>query len=166
MRWATTALYGLLCYVCGSVLFWLPDGVYHFLRGGDLRGIDFIILTGTLPGIIAAGWLLLARRASGLINGMLTSSIMLLGILTTCPLWVMSVNFTFDGGGFGGSIDWRQLGILTLLFPLSDLDLSTYDGTLFALGISMVGLFMLPIICNPRGIEPRNSFQSAPDPVQ
>jgi len=154
MTWGEIAKYSVLYYACGSVLFWLPDALWHSWMPPDIRSIDFIALTFLSPATALVGWKLLMRRASRRIDRMFVSAMMLLGILTTCPLRTM-VNATIAGRGFASGLTWRQVGILTILFPLADIGCSTYDGTLFALGICMVGLFVLAVRDQrDRGLEP------------
>src|SRR5262249_51039122 len=119
------------------------------------------VLTAMPPLIVGVGWCLLMRRPASQINRMFGSASMLLGILITCPLVTM-INATFAGAGFSSGLTWRQLGILTLFFPLSDIDHFTYDGTLFAIASCIVGLIMVPILVpifykNSRGTGPELS---------
>lgn len=158
MKWTRTAAYGALCGIYGSVLFWLPDTLWHLLRRDSFSVIDLMVLTAVPPPIVGVGWWLLMRRPGTQISRMFGSAAMVLGILITCPLVTM-VNRTFAGAGFASGLTWRQLGILTLLFPLSDIDCFTYDGSLFAIGSCLVGLifvpFMIPMFYKDTcGIEP------------
>jgi hypothetical protein len=45
MKWHKTAIYAVFCYAYGSILFWLPDALWHFRRGFSFAGIDTLVLT-------------------------------------------------------------------------------------------------------------------------
>src|SRR5262249_11051650 len=152
MQSIRTAIYGVFYGIYGSVLFWPTDTLLHYLRRSSFSGIDIMVVTVLPPAIVGAGWWFLMHRPRVMMNRMFASGMMLLGILITCPLLTM-VNATFAGGGFASGLTWRQLGILTLLFPLADIDCLTYDGTLFAIGACMVGLILI-FHKDTRGIAP------------
>src|SRR5260370_29809444 len=118
MKWLQIAIYGVACYLYGSILFWLPDALWHLWRGGSFAGIDCIILTNVLPVIVAAGVPALMRSNSRRIGRMLISIAMILGILTTGPVWMM-FNAGFSGGaGFAKGVPWRGVGILHFILLL------------------------------------------------
>jgi len=162
MTWHAKALNGIWYYVCGGMLFWLPDGLWHFLRGSRSSFIDVIVLTVVPAGAVVAGWRLLLSRTSDRSDRMFASVMMILGILTTAPLCTM-VNFTFAGGGFASGATLQQVGILTLLFPLADIDCFTYDETLLAIAACLAGLLLLVIrYRNPQPLGPGQRPGSGP----
>lgn len=81
-------------------------------------------------------------RKSGDIEKYLTAGLSaVLGIWLFGPL-LMTVGFSFNGGGFAKPDGWQLVVLGTGLFPFFTFEMSTYDGTLFAV-ILVTALLLL-----------------------
>lgn len=117
--------------IVAALVFWVPDIIVRALRGDRFGGIDLLCLTFFLPlltcMIVARMW-----RKSGDIGKFLPAGFSaVLGIWLFGPL-LMNVGFSFSGGGFAKSGGWQLAVLGTGLFPFFTFEMSTYDGTLFA----------------------------------
>lgn len=117
--------------IVAALAFWVPDIIVHALRRNRFGGIDIVCLTLLLPlltcMIVARVW-----RKSGDIEKYLTAGLSaVLGIWLFGPL-LMTVGFSFNGGGFAKPDGWQLVVLGTGLFPFFTFEMSTYDGTLFA----------------------------------
>lgn len=125
--------------VVAALVFWVPDIVVHVIRGDRFGGIVILCLTLLLPlltcAIVARTW-----RKSGDIGKFLPAGwSAVLGIWLFGPL-MMTIGFSFSGGGFVTPGGWQTAVLGTGLFPFFTFEMSTYDGTLFAVILATAAL--------------------------
>jgi len=126
----------------GSFAFWLPSVILHAVKGDDyfrhLRVLAYVQVFSTLGALVSIwllrGWIVPPRRIAPW---------MLLGIWMLGPFW-LSVNATFDGGGFAREGGWLGVIISILLFPVITPLLAVYDGSI--LNLLMITL-LLGLVC-------------------
>jgi len=56
---------------------------------------------------------------------------------------MISISFSFSGGGFAQRSGWSAVALETVLFPVFTFIMSSYDGTLFAVLLATVCLLVL-----------------------
>ena len=142
MKTSSLVTWQLVCL--GALSFWVPDILVHLLRGNSFDSLDVRIITFVLPLI-----LLIACVAGAKIFHMTigASALRMLGGIWLFGGFLMTVSFTFSGGGFA------KLGVLSsiLLIAFSWVPIytgmaATYDGSLFALLLASAGLFLVWIL--------------------
>jgi hypothetical protein len=137
--------------IVAALVFWLPDILVHALRGNRFGGIDILGLTVLLPVltcmIVARIW-----RKSGDIGKFLPADWSAVPGIWLCGPLLMTVGFSFDGGGFAKPGGWQLAVLGTGLFPFFTFEMSTYDGTLFAviLATALLPLMSLFLKHQPR----------------
>ncbi len=62
-----------------------------------------------------------------------------MGIWVLGPVW-MTLNASFAGGGFSQAMTWQSLAVPLRCFPFTTLMMATYDGSLLALGLTVLVL--------------------------
>jgi hypothetical protein len=112
----------------GAALFWIPDILVHIITPRYAPIIGFLIFSWLLPLATLVGLKIMTDRRPGWTNRAVTAIAMIFGIWFLGPLCA-ALNLNLSGGTF----DAKTVAELTAIFPLSMLDLATYDGTLFAL---------------------------------
>lgn len=129
--------------ICGAFSFWLPDVLWHAIRGSRFNRPDIIGLTVLLPAMLLAAHILLKRHHPN-------ESGKNLGWLLLTGVWLlggpfMGIAASFSGGGFAGAYGFFggvKIGLISLL-PIFTIDMATYDGSLWALSIvCLAALFM------------------------
>jgi len=128
----------------GMVSFWLPDVLLHAVRRFSFDSSDVRIVTLAMP------LTLFLACAAGVIVCHLTVRAtairMLAGIWLSGGIWML-IGASFSGGGFM-SLDVRGALFLTAIswIPLYTFIAATYDGSLGALVLASVGLFLAWIL--------------------
>ena len=112
----------------GAALFWIPDILVHVVAARYAPKIGLLIFSWLLPLTTLVGLKIMSDRRPGWTNRALIALSMIVGIWLLGPLCTV-LNFNLSGGTF----DAKTIAKLTAIFPLSMLDLATYDGTLLAL---------------------------------
>jgi hypothetical protein len=139
MKWLTPARAktGLLA----ALLFWVPNVIVHAIRANDFSSRDVRVLTFLLPSIAFLGlWIASRVNTSVATSGPeLLSAV--LGIWILAPM-LITLGWTFAGGGFSSA--WGSVGVAigTVLFPIFTFMMSVRDGTLAALGFVTLGLLL------------------------
>jgi hypothetical protein len=119
----------------GAAWFWIPDILVHAIAPRYAPVIGLLIFSWLLPVTTLVGLKIMSDRRRGWTNRALIALAMIFGIWVLGPSCT-ALNLNFSGGTF----DAETIGALTAIFPLSMLDLSTYDGTLLALFLTTLTL--------------------------
>ncbi len=127
----------------GAAGFWLPDSLWHIVRGDRFTVYDLIGLTILLPIAFFATYRILKRHAEK-VPAKFKSWPMIIGIWSLGDLFMMT-NWSLYGGGFA---NWHGQfkGILYVLPPISipfTFMMSIYDESLGALVFVSVAAFVL-----------------------
>lgn len=142
-------IWAVVFITLGAIAFWIPDVFLHWVRGKSFAGIDIIILTLGLPllciGALRLVWQLRNRRFSL----RLAAGSMVIGIWVAGPFF-MAIGWGFSGGGLAAQGGWEYVKLGTLLFPIFTFMGATYDGSLFALGLTTLGLGLIAGGARPR----------------
>jgi hypothetical protein len=77
-----------------------------------------------------------------MVSNRLGPILVILGIWLFGPL-CMSTGWMFSGGGLAKADGWLLVAMGTVLFPVFTFTMSAYDGTLGAVLITTVGLFII-----------------------
>jgi hypothetical protein len=125
----------------------MPTLLLHVVRGSLFSGRDVLVLSALLPGLVLIGFGVIARY----VGPRATALWMLLGIWLPGPL-LMTINWTFAGGGLARAGGLRLAAVGTALFPVYAFLMSTYDGTLFALLLASAGLVAGVVLGRPRRV--------------
>jgi len=129
----------LACFA--AMAFWGPSIVVHTFRKDLFGRSDVLVLTVAMPLALFLSWTVCAksfhitRRAAAL---PMLCGIWLLGGLC------MSLSATFSGGGFAGpdGVRGALLVIAASLLPVYTFIMATYDGSLGALLVGSLVLFL------------------------
>ena len=124
-----------------ALAFWLPSIVVHAMRGPRFGVLDMMIISVACPGtaaIVFAALSLLERRCSLAWR----ASTFLLGVWIWGPPSMM-VGGAFSGGGLHALSDLGGFVFVWACFVVSTPMMATYDGSLFALFIITVLLWLL-----------------------
>jgi hypothetical protein len=148
-----------LGYVAAGAAFWVPGILVHLIRGRAFGepSLDSLAIV-TLP--VAASILaveLIYRKHQSLSRRGTIALWFLLGVWLLGPLGT-TIGATFSGGGFSLPGAWWILLLgIPFFLPLTFM-MSTYDGTLGALGIVTIWFLLLGI----RSLWRRTAPQQAP----
>jgi hypothetical protein len=112
----------------GSFAFWLPSVILHAVKGDDyfrhLTVLAYVQVFSTVGALVSnwflRGWIVPPRRIAPWL---------LLGIWVLGPFW-LSVNATFDGGGFAKEGGWLAVIVSIFGFPVMTPLLAVYDGSI------------------------------------
>jgi hypothetical protein len=129
--------------VFGAAAFWLPDAIWHIVRGSHFSGRDVLALTVLMPLALLAAFVLIKRLYVGGL-GEHVGLPMMLGV------WMLGGLFIDFGGLLSGSYAGRADGLQSALYvaligfvpPLTYI-LATYDGSLGALILATLGSVLL-----------------------
>ena len=124
----------LIDAVAGAMFFWTPSIALHAAEKNNFGGRDALVLTLLIPIITITGFEVIAHFQQKTANRIIIALSMIFGIWFFGPLSFF-VSASFTGGGFAQPDAWQTIATLTLIFPLAMLDISTYDGTLFAVAL-------------------------------
>ena len=125
--------------ILGAVGFWLPDTIWHAVKGMNFNGADVRAITLTMPltllgtYVLARGWQRKEPRQS--VGWPLMAGVWLLGGV------FITIGASFSGSGFAGPEGLRGAVIVLLLsiVPIYLFIMATYDGSLAALfGVSIL----------------------------
>jgi len=129
--------------VIGAAAFWLPDLLWHLVRGEGFDRIDVLGVTILMPTALLVSYLLL-RRANRAAPQRFQAWPLMLGVWELGG-YFMLLSATLQHSGFRnmhGPSDFL-MAVLLPLIPIYTLIMATYDGSLGALIIvSLVGFFM------------------------
>ena len=123
----------------GAVGFWLPDTVWHAVKGMNFGGADVRAITLTMP-LTLLGTYVLARRWQRKEPRQPVGWPLMAGVWLLGGVFIM-IGASFSGGGFAGPEGLRGAVIVLLLsvVPIYLFILATYDGSLAALlGVSII----------------------------
>lgn len=126
--WRSVKLVGL-----GGTSFWLPDALWHAMRGSRFGGGDVLVITGLLPLTLLAMYLFLKRRRGNEVQSNV-GPLLMLGVWTLGGFFISVGGFL--GGGYGGRSDAFHSFLYTTLIgfvPPFTYILATYDASLGAL---------------------------------
>ncbi len=134
-------------YVLAGLGFWIPSVLFHAIRSGNFGASRLDTLAVLIMPVAAS---LLVRELlywwQGALSRRGTIALwMLLGIWVFGPLCV-TAGATFSGGGFSQPQAWYLLLIGIPLFVPMTFMMSTYDGTLGALGVVTVWFIISGLI--------------------
>lgn len=122
----------LLQAVTGSIAFWAPSTILHAVKGAEFSLSHWWVLASVQPLTTLATFIAIRFVRRKTTSPRRCALSMLLGVWILGPLFI-SINFTFDGGGFAQEGAWLDALVVTLLFPLLTPWLSLYDGSLIGL---------------------------------
>lgn len=144
--------------IAGSAAFWLPNIVLHVLKGPDASFSHWGLLASLQAFTTVATLLATFFFWSEGISLRRIASWMLLGIWVLGPVW-LSINSTFTGGGFASEGGWLSVLLAILLFPMTTLILSVYDGSILSLLIItlLLGLACVEVTAIPSRFRRRSS---------
>jgi len=135
--------YAIKLMILGALSFWLPDVLWHAMRGSKFHGRDAIALTVLLPLALFIVFVILKRRLPSELSKSagwpLVAGVWLLGG------FFMVIGASFSGGGLVGP-DGFLGGVRTILIsvlPIFTIDMATYDGSLGALFIVSVAALLI-----------------------
>jgi hypothetical protein len=129
--------------IVAAAVFWLPDIALHAITRYRSGGwLELVSLTILLPALscIAVGYIWKINGNSGEFLPAGLSGV--LGIWLFGPL-LMTISFSFSGGGFATSGGWQTALLGTALFPMFTFMMSAYDGTLFGV---LIASAVLPLM--------------------
>jgi hypothetical protein len=128
--------------IVGATSFWLPDTLWHIVRGSKFGRPDVIALSLLMPLTLLACYVLTRRATKGAAaHG---GWPLMLGVWVLGGVF-MAAGWSFSGGGFANLHGARDVlvGIAFYSLPPAIFMMSTYDGSFFALLIvSFAALLM------------------------
>lgn len=136
-----------LIYIVAGFVFWLPSVVFHAFRGYQFGESRFDIIGITIMPVVTSllALELLARKMRDISSRGVIALCMLLGIWMLGPLFTM-LGASFSGGGFAQpGTSYLLLTGIVLFVPYTFM-MSTYDGTLGALGVITILFILVGII--------------------
>jgi hypothetical protein len=95
--------------VFGAAAFWLPDAIWHIVRGSNFSGRDAFALTALMPLVLLAAFVLIKRLYVGGL-GEHAGLPMMLGV------WMLGGLFIGFGGLLSGSYAGRADGLQSALY--------------------------------------------------
>jgi hypothetical protein len=119
--------------VLGAAGFWLPDTLWHAIRGFRFNARDVRGITILMPLVFLATYVLIKRACK-------SEPRRLLGWPLVLGVWLfgglfMAIGASFSGGGFAspqGLAGVAEVLLLSVMPPYTFI-MATYDGSLFAL---------------------------------
>jgi hypothetical protein len=128
----------------GALVFWTPNIVVHWIIAYRFSGLIVIGLTILLP----TTTILFFRRFSW--PSLKQETRLSQALFAVLGIWIagpsmLTFSSSFCGGGLSQPDAWRFFVFGTLLFPVFTLVMSAYDGTFFAL---LLTILLLPILVN------------------
>jgi hypothetical protein len=124
--------------ITASLAFWIPDAVYHGLRGEQITGWDVLLLSLLLPASVSSFFFAFVARR---VTPVATALASVLAIWVTGPWMIMVAKSGLRGFSLADALD--AIPSFVFLFPVFTFMLSIYDGTLPAL---IVATIALPVI--------------------
>jgi hypothetical protein len=143
-------------YVAAGLAFWIPGVVVHAIRGREFGGSRLDLLAVLALPVVTSTLAveMLYRKHQSLSRRGTIALWLLLGIWVFGPL-CMTIGATFSGGGFTQPEGWRMLLLgIPLFVPLTFM-MSTYDGTLGALGVVTIWFVVFGVLSFVRRAAPR-----------
>lgn len=135
----------------GAVGFWLPDAVWHAMRGYRFGRLDILFLTLVMP-ITLLGTYRFLRKQSVNEKDHGVGLPLMLGVWMLGGFFI-AVGASFSGGGFMGPDGFRGGVITTLtgLVPPFTYAMATYDGSLVALILVTLGSIVFAVHRHSQG---------------
>jgi hypothetical protein len=133
---------GLADVLAGGLIFWTPTIVVHWIRGRRFSGRDAMVLILLMPVLSCLTLFGIWKTWPGTIRYLHRAMLAVLGIWLLGPMMI-SISFSFSGGGFAQRSGWSAVALETVLFPVFTFIMSSYDGTLFAVLLATVCLLVL-----------------------
>jgi hypothetical protein len=132
-------------FLASWVCFWTPSVAVHWARGQAFGAIDVVLLSLAMPAVSIALSLSLPNL------GPTKTARCLLPILMLGALWIgapaaMMLSASATGGGIAQQMGWKALVEMTLVFPVSTLVCSVYDGSAAGLLIATLVLIVTLIV--------------------
>jgi len=129
----------------GAVSFWLPDSLWHAIRGSNFNGADVLAITVLMPLTLLVTYLFVKRRTTNEPQRRVGLPLML-GVWTLGGLFI-TAGSSFSGGGFVGPDGFRGGVFITLigLVPPITYILATYDGSLGALVLATLAAVLIAV---------------------
>jgi hypothetical protein len=129
----------------GALSFWAPDIAVHAIRRNLFGPSDVLALTVTMPLILFVCWTAAVKYLGMSAKAIATR--MLLGIWLLGGL-AMTAGASFCGGGFAGpnGVKGTAIVIGMSLLPIYTFIMATYDGSLGALLVVTVILFITMLL--------------------
>jgi hypothetical protein len=129
----------------GAVSFWLPDSLWHAIRGSNFNGADVLAITVLLPLTLLAMYLFIKRRPTNEPRRYVGLA-MMLGVWMLGGFFI-TVGSSFSGGGFVGPDGFRGGVFITLigLVPPFTYVLATYDASLGALLLATLAAILIGV---------------------
>ena len=129
----------------GAVSFWLPDSLWHAIRGSNFSGADALTITVLLPLALLVTYLIVKRRSTNEQQRNVGLPLML-GVWTLGGFFI-TAGSSFSGGGFVGPDGFRGGVFITLigLVPPFTYILATYDGSLGALLLATLAAALIVV---------------------
>ena len=126
--------------IFGGAAFWLPDTIWHAIRGSHFGGRDVIGLTILMPVALFTLYVLMRKLSNGSLKEFI-------GLPMMVGVWMLGGFFIglgglLSGGYVGRFQDAIYTGLIGLIAPLTFI-LATYDGTLGALILASLGSIVL-----------------------
>jgi hypothetical protein len=128
-------------FAAGALAFWSPVIIARFAFGEDLGVLLTIApLTLVLPVLVCLALDSLAQWWDGPRPRLALA--MITGIWATGPFFMMlALTFT-PGEGFHQAGAWNSVGLGTALFPVYTFMMAAYEGSLFAVIFTTIGLIV------------------------
>jgi hypothetical protein len=133
-----------LAFSAGALTFWSPVIIVRLAFGEDLGVLLTIVpLTIVLPVLVClaldslAQWYAAPRPQLALA--------VITGIWATGPFFMTLALTLMPGEGFHKTGAWGAVGLETALFPFSTFMMATYEGSLFAVLLTTIGLVVFAI---------------------
>lgn len=131
--------------VFGAAAFWLPDTIWHIVRGPNFGGRDVLALTALMPLTLWAAFLLIKKLYRG-------SQEEMIGLPMMLGVWMLGGLFIGFGGLLSGGYADRADGFQSFLYvaliglvaPLTYI-LATYDGSLGGLLLATFGSVVIAV---------------------
>jgi hypothetical protein len=128
-------------FATGALSFWSPVIIARLVLGEDWGALLTVVpLTLVLPVLACLALDLMAQRWTAPRPGLALA--MIVGIWASGPFFMMLANTFTPGEGFHQADAWSFVGLGTALFPVYTFMMATYEGSLFAVLFTTIGLLV------------------------
>ncbi|SRR6266851_1149067 len=145
MRTGTPSWQTVKLMAFGAVSFWLPDTIWHAIRGYRFNSTDVIAISILLPLTLLGMYLFIKSRPANEPRAHVGLPLML-GVWLLGGFFI-AVGASFEGGGFVGGNGFRGGVVMTLigLVPPGTYMMAAYDGSLGALVLATLAAILIAV---------------------